>query len=464
MSDRPVLVWYRHDLRVDDHPALTHAASTGAPVAALYVMDDALDGRALGAASRWWLHHSLDRLQRKLREMGVPLLIRQGSSADLVPAMATRIGARLVAWNKGSTPFARAVEEDIHARLARDATDMFVGAADLIAEPGAVRSQSNKPFQVFTPFWRTLAVRHPPASPCSPPARVRGYVDEVETDTLDALGLLPARPDWSGGLQETWEPGETAAIERLEDFLSGPIEQYASERNAPSRPGTSMFSPYLRFGEISVRRLWHAATALAGPLAEPFLRQLGWREFNRHILFRRPDLASRPIRREFDAFPFRDDVTAFDLWSRGRTGFPIVDAGMRELWHTGWMHNRVRMITASFLVKDLLLPWQWGERWFWDTLVDADPANNPASWQWVAGCGTDAAPFFRIFNPVLQGKKFDPRGNYVRRWLPELADVPDASIHRAGQSSGGLFGNTYPPPMVDHGAARRRALEVYKSL
>ena len=447
MNDRPVLIWFRNDLRTDDHPALRAAADSGAPVCGVYVLDDSLDGRPLGAAARWWLHHSLAALRDRLLGFGVPLVLRRGPVAEVVPAVATEIDAAEVFWNRGTTPFLRAAD----ARVAEAVQRAWLGPADLIAEPTAMRTGSGKPYRVFTPFWNALARNHAPARPMEAPKTLRGLSAPPPGDALDAWNLLPTRPDWAGGLRETWQPGESGALARLDTFLSGPADRYAADRNFPAIAGTSRLSPHLRFGEISPRRLWHATQAMIGDRSEAYLRELGWREFNHHLLLQEPALHDKPLRPEFADLAWIEDHTGFKAWCEGRTGFPIVDAGMRELWHTGWMHNRVRMIAASFLVKDLMVPWQWGERWFWDTLVDADAANNPGGWQWVAGCGSDAAPYFRVFNPTLQGQKFDPRGDYVRRWVPELAAGP------------GLFG-TAPRPIVDHDAARRRALAAYQEI
>lgn len=464
MTERPILVWYRNDLRLDDHPALRAAAETGAPVAAVFVLDPALDGRPLGAAARWWLHHSLEALAVDLGHLGVPLVLRHGPAADELTALAVACGAAAVHWNRGTTPFLRRIEDTTSAALnAAGVTTRFF-ASDLIAEPDRLRNGYGKPYQVFTPFWKALYRGHFPDTPVAPPARVRGVAEPLQGTSIGALGLLSGPPDHSEHLHRIWTPGERGAGVRFDTFLADKIERYPSERDSPAADVTSRLSPHLRFGELSMRRLWHAVYSLLGDRAEPFLRETGWREFHYHTLLREPTLHEEPLRPEFADFPWQPDETAFRAWTEGRTGYPIVDAGMRELAQTGWMHNRVRMIAASFLVKDLLIPWQWGESWFWDALVDADPANNPGNWQWVAGCGTDAAPYFRIFNPILQGEKFDPRGAYVRRWVPELEGLDDLAVHRAGEHGTASPATVYPPPMIEHRTARRRALQAYERI
>lgn len=466
MSKGPLhLVWLRDDLRTDDHPALAEAAEqarqSGGAVACLYVYDPALWGRPLGGASLWWLHYSLNHLRDALAELNVPLILRQGRCEAIVPQVAASAGAQSVFWTPGQTPFLRQCE----ARVAEALTipHHTLGSA-LLAEPGALKTGSGKPYRVFTPFWKALASRMQPLPeplPTPDPLPAAPTLDLGER--LEDWGWLPHAPDWAVGLRAHWllgepsSPGEDGGLNRLGDFFADAIFHYTGQRDLPAVAGTSRLSAHLRFGEISPRRLWHVLESMFGEQALPFLRQVGWREFNHHLLFQAPDLAERPLQAAFEVFPWRDDEAQFRRWCQGMTGFPIVDAGQRALWQTGWMHNRVRMISASFLVKDLLLPWQWGEAWMWDTLVDACPANNPANWQWVAGCGADAAPYFRVFNPTLQAQKFDPDGAYQRAWVPESAHPGEG---------GDLFAAParYPRPMVDHGAARVRALEALQQM
>ena len=366
----------------------------------------------------------------------------------------------------------------LDAAIKRDLAEAGIAArsfnGQLLREPWEVLNESGQPVKVFTPFWRRHRALGPPPAPLPAPEALEAVdwpADAPARTSVERLGLRPTRPDWAAGLRETWRPGEAGAVARLDDFLAGAIQTYADRRDRPDGEHTSRLSPHLRFGEISPRRILAsveaamAEGAIPARSGEKFLAEIGWREFSHALLYAAPDLARRAWQPRFESFPFRSDAKAFRAWAKGQTGYPIVDAGMRELWATGYMHNRVRMIVASFLIKHLLLDWREGERWFWDTLCDADPANNPASWQWVAGSGADAAPYFRIFNPMLQGEKFDTDGVYVRRWVPELRDLPSSAIHAPWQAppailgrAGVRLGETYPHPMVDHDFARQRAL------
>jgi deoxyribodipyrimidine photo-lyase len=476
-SDSPCIVWFRDDLRLSDHPALHEAAHSGRPVICLYILDDtqrSSGARLIGGAARWWLAQSLRALQTRLAVAGVPLVLRKGSATTIIPEVARESGAATVFWNEIAQAPHQAVERDIKAALGElgISSQGFIG--DLVAAPNAVRTKEGRGLRVFTPFWRRVQAMGAPPNPLPAPTQLRPG-PSLAGETVESLGLEPTRPDWAGGLRETWTPGESAGQERLKDFLSTRLSGYASDRDRPDRDGTSGLSPYLRFGEVSPRQVWHAAhfAAAEHPVrsgdADKFLSELGWREFCRHLLFDVPDLATRNLQPSFDAFPWRHDKKALAAWQRGQTGYPIVDAGMRQLWHTGVMHNRVRMVVASFLVKHLLIDWREGEKWFWDTLVDADAGSNPANWQWVAGSGADAAPYFRVFNPVLQGEKFDPDGIYVRHWVPELKELPKSAIHQPWEAAplelagaGVTLGKTYPHPIVDHRLGRERALKAYQ--
>jgi deoxyribodipyrimidine photo-lyase len=478
-SAPPCIVWFRDGLRLSDHPAVHAAASTGRPVICLYVLDrpsHRADARPLGGAARWWLAQSLRALQKHLNAVDASLVLRKGSPARIIAEIARTTGAGAVFWNEIAQAPQQAAAGEVAAALREIGVTSHTFPGDLLASPAKIRGKEGQGLRVFTPFWRRVRALGDPPKPLPAPDTLRPGSD-LASETLDSWGLEPTRPDWAGGLRETWTVGELAAQQRLEGFLRSGVAGYANERDRPGRGGTSRLSPHLRFGEISPRQVWHAAQfALAERPAlrddiDKFLSELGWREFCRHLLFEVPELATRNLQPSFDAFPWRQDDAALEAWQRGQTGYPIVDAGMRELWHTGVMHNRVRMVVASFLVKHLLIDWREGEKWFWDTLVDADPGSNPVNWQWVAGSGADAAPYFRVFNPILQGEKFDSDGAYVRRWVPELAQLPTSLIHRPWSAAplelkdaGIELAKTYPKPIIDHSKGRERALKAYAKL
>ncbi|MGQ0673919.1 MAG: cryptochrome/photolyase family protein [Hyphomicrobium sp.] len=478
MSEAPIIVWLRNDLRLADHPALHAAVASGAPMLPVYILDDAADGAwPRGAASRWWLHGSLTALGADIEKLGAKLILRRGETFAHLAAIAAECGARTVHCSRGYEPRQIALETSLKAALASKGIELKRFAGRLLREPEDIRTKDGNPYKVYTPYWKALSSGWSPAQPLPRPRAIQPPLTPTASDSLSSWGLLPKKPDWAGGMRAAWKPGEAGAAARLASFLKAAVADYAETRNRPDMPGTSRLSPHLHFGEISPRRCWHAAvTAAADNPAhdkgtETFLKELVWREFSTNLLVHWPDLPEVPFRPEFAAFPWAKDTKRLALWQKGLTGYPIVDAGMRELWETGWMHNRVRMIVASFLIKDLLIPWQQGEAWFWDTLVDADLANNAASWQWVAGSGADAAPYFRIFNPITQGEKFDPEGAYVRRFVPELKRLASEHIHApwlapasALSKAGIVLGKTYPLPIVDHAVARERALEGYKSL
>ena len=433
MSAPPILVWFRRDLRLADNPALSEAIATGRPVIPVFIW--APDEEAPwqpGAASRWWLHHALVALDTDLRARGASLVVRRGPSLDALRALMRETGATDVYWNRLYEPAVIARDRGIKEALG---AHTFNGA--LLHEPWEIMTQAERPYQVFTPFYKACLVHGDPGRPLPVPAKVP-TIGKWASEKFQSLELLP-RLNWADGFHEVWTPGEAGAQEQLSGFAAS---AYATERDRPDHQGTSRLSPHLHFGEISPRQVWHALRASKQPNVDPYLRQLVWREFAHHLLYHFPHTPTQPLRPEFERFPWARDARALRAWQQGRTGYPIVDAGMRELWRTGWMHNRVRMIAASFLVKDLLIPWQEGARWFWDTLVDASLANNTMGWQWVAGCGADAAPYFRVFNPSLQAEKFDPDGAYRRRWSGEVR----------------------VPPIVDHGEARDRALEAYSAM
>lgn len=471
-SDATSIVWLRDDLRLDDNPALTEAAAMGLPMTVVFIHDEESAGiRPLGGASRWWLHHSLSALAASLERAGSRLLLRRGPAASVLRELAAETAAAHLLWNRRYGLPERTVDAAVEKWAGDNGVSSWSYQANLLFEPWTIRSGGGGPYKVFTPFWRaclaTGDIREPHGAPdqLPPPAPgLRGGLPAGED--LDSWNLLPRSPDWSQGLVETWEPGEDGARRRLDDFLDGPAEDYATGRNVPAVEGSSRLSPHLRFGEISPYRVWREIRQRF-PLKVPadvgiFQSELGWREFCWHLLDTNPELATRNYRPEFDRFEWQSLSTGeLKAWQQGRTGYPLVDAGMRQLWQTGWMHNRVRMVAASFLVKNLLADWRIGEQWFWDTLVDADAASNPANWQWVAGSGADASPYFRIYNPVTQSRKFDPAGRYLRQFIPELAGLDGKSIHepwKAGHVPG------YPEPLVGLPESRQRALETYSRL
>lgn len=480
-SPSPVLVWFRDDHRLGDNPALAAAVATGSQVLCFAILDEESEGvRPLGGAARWWLHGSLETLGESLERAGSRLVLFRGPSRAVVETIAFETRASAVYWNRRYGAADIAIDAAVKKSLAERGVKAHSFNGRLLHEPWEVTNKAGHPFQVFTPYCRTVMGR-PVAAPLPAPKRIPG--GPWPSSLLDAsvslrqLGLEPSTPDWAGGIRAEWQPGEETARASMRRFLKQGLRGYAANRDRPSLSGTSRLSPHLRFGEIGPRQVWHAVAAQVAQEtglaqdADKFLSEIVWRDFTYQLLHFHPHLADRPHSGRFEAFPWLADAAALRAWQRGRTGYPIVDAGMRQLWQTGWMHNRVRMITASFLVKHLLTDWRHGEAWFWDTLVDADPANNAFSWQWIAGSGPDSAPFHRIFNPVSQGEKFDPDGDYIRTYVPELADLPAAFVHRPWEAPPNVLraarvtlGQTYPGPVVPHGPARERALQAFRSL
>lgn len=449
----PLILCFRRDLRLADQPALAAAleAARAAGAALIPVFVHETEGEwPPGAASRWWLHHSLAALDADLRARGARLLLRRGPLADALVALQAETGAAAVYATRRVEPAAREAEVEVRRALAAAGAELRLFAGDGLHAPDRLRNATGGPYRVFTPFWKALAALPAPAGLSPAPTALPAPADWPDSLALAELGLLP-RVDWAGGLAAAWTPGEAGAQAALARFLDQALADYAVARDLPARAGVSRLSPHLHFGEIAPARLWAASlgTVLAAPAAsaaaEAWRRQLAWRDFARHLLWHFPGTAHDPLDARFERFPWREGAAArADLaaWQRGETGYPLVDAGMRELWATGWMHNRVRMVVASFLTKHLLVDWREGARWFWDTLVDADLANNSFGWQWTAGCGADAAPYFRVFNPTLQAQRFDAQGEYVLRWAPAPS----------------------PPPIVEHGAVRARALAAHASI
>ncbi|HTR15901.1 MAG TPA: deoxyribodipyrimidine photo-lyase [Acetobacteraceae bacterium] len=469
-SAAPVMLWFRQDLRLADHPALEAALATGRPVLPVYVLDDTTPGAwRPGGAARWWLHHSLTALAAALAERGAALVLRHGKAAEAIPALAREAGAVAVHATRAHEPFWREADRAVEAALAAQGARLFRHPGTTLFDPGSIRTKAGGVYGLYTPFARACAALPEPSPPAPAPARIP-CPKPPRSDSLADWALLPRQPDWAGGLAATWRPGEAEAAARLRAFIAGPAAHYPTGRDRPGEAGTAMLSPALHWGEISPRAVWHAAASLPPEARQRFRAELLWRDFAAYMLFHAPHMPEAPLRPAFARLPWRRDAAALRAWQRGRTGVPIVDAGMRQLWQTGWMHNRARMIAGSFLVKHLLLDWREGQAWFWDTLVDADLASNACNWQWVAGTGIDGQPFFRVFNPVTQGEKFDPDGAYVRRYVPELARLPDRELHAPWQAppavlraAGVELGRTYPAPLVDLAEGRRRALAVYQA-
>ena len=456
ISGAPVLLWFRQDLRLSDNPAMAAALERRSPVIPVFIWapEEERDWPP-GAASCWWLHRSLAGLSAELEKHGSRLIIRRGPTGAALGRLVAESGASAVYWNRRYEPAAVARDREVKAKLSASglAAESFNG--NLLSEPWTIRNSSGQPFQIFTAFWRAC-LRESIAPPSKDPPRLLPSPAQWPYSlNLPDLKLEPA-VDWAGGFREVWQPGETGARRQLKRFLQEGLATYPVNRDRPGVTGTSRLSPHLHFGEISPGEVWRSVLGMMShnPAAcQTCLRQIGWREFAYYLLYHHPESPRQALRPEFARFPWRMHPEHCEAWKRGKTGYPMVDAGMRELWHTGWMHNRVRMLAASFLVKHLMISWQEGAAWFWDTLVDADLANNTLGWQWVAGCGADAAPYFRIFNPAIQAAKFDPNGDYVRRWVPELAG-----------RAGGAPIDTYPLPIIDHSEARERALAALESI
>lgn len=458
---RKTLVWVRQDIRLLDHPAL-HAAAKEGDVALIYTIDESKDNRPLGRASKWWLKQSLDAFKEQ-----APLIVKRGEPLTILKSVIESLSIDQVFWNRCYTPYEIQRDTKIKKEL-QSCVKVQSFNGSLLAEPWEIKNQKGEPFKVFTPFWKTLQ-KHLEVKVLQP-TQIKWLEHQIQDD--DYTDLHPQHPDWSAGMQKAWTPGKEGAKQRLEIFLKESLGEYAKGRDFLDEQKTSRLSPHLHFGEISPRQILNAVSKKTQDAnTEKFLAELGWREFSYHLLYHFPQIINAPLREEFKRFPWSDNATHLKAWQKGKTGVPVVDAAMQELWVTGYMHNRARMIVASFLTKHLLIPWQEGEAWFWDTLCDADPANNSASWQWVSGCGADAAPYFRIFNPVLQGEKFDPSGKYVRKWLPKLANLPDKFLHcpwnadeETLRAAGLVLGKDYPKPIVDLKEGRDRALKAFETI
>ncbi len=477
MSPSPAIMWFRRDLRLSDNPALAAAINAaGSRVICVYIRETNDSLREMGGASKWWLDKSLRSLTSQIEKLGGRLILRSGDAETQLADILTETGAAAVFWNRRYDLAGREIDAGIKSSLKAKTitTESFNGC--LLTEPWTQTTGSGGYYKVYSPYWRTVQASYQ----CPLPAAQPSALDDpgIGSDSLDDWELHPSRPDWSTGFDRIWRPGERNAHNLLQSFLSGPVDAYGEDRNRPDvADGTSSLSPHLAFGEISPAQIWRATMSRieAGEIDEKngrkFLSEVAWRDFSYVLLFHNPDLGTENYKPDFDLMPWQDDGAQLKAWQTGQTGYPIVDAGMRQLWHTGWMHNRVRMIVASFLTKHLLIHWCRGEEWFWDTLVDADPASNGASWQWTAGSGADAAPYFRIFNPITQGEKFDETGDYVRKWCPELSRLPRKYLYQPWEAgplilseAGITLGETYPNPIVDHKFGRERALTAYQTL
>ncbi len=455
------ILWFRRDLRLADQAAVLAAARRGKPVVPVFILDDeSPKHRRMGGASRWWLHHSLQSLDESLRAIGSRLILRRGSSAKVLAELAAETGASAIHCLRHYEPWWRNTEREVQDALPTGTT-LIRHDGLYLAPPGSVQTGAGAPYRIYTPFAKALMHHMPPAKPTAAPASLSAPVHWPKGDALDDWNLLPTKPDWAGGMRDAWHPGEANVAERLKAFGSE-AAHYGEGRNLPSKTGTSSLSPHLHFGEVSPAAVWHAVKD-AGGSVDVYLKELVWRDYAANIILQFPDYGSRNARDQFDRFPWRDPVDRgvirdLTAWQQGRTGYPIVDAGMRQLWTMGWMHNRVRMITASFLIKHLLIDWRQGEQWFWDTLVDADYGSNAVNWQWTAGSGIDSNMFTRIMAPLTQSEKFNA-ADYIRQWVPELAHLSDAKIHDPDEF--GARPASYPAKIIGHREARERAMAAY---
>lgn len=476
INKTPVIVWFRKDLRLSDNRALTAAVDHGGPVIPLYIREEkAGSAGPLGSAQEWWLHHSLAALSQSLEKVGSRLILRSGKAKDVLPALIKETGSETLFWNRRYDPDGMDIDATLKQALRDDGLEVESFAGQLLHEPSRLKTKTGGPYRVYTPFWRAIEAGDEPAEPIDAPKKLDAPSAWPKSEKLDDWKLLPTKPNWAKNFSDIWVPGEDGAKRKLDHFIDDTLKGYEEARDFPARNASSHLSAYLALGEISPGQIWHATRGLSRNMnpsdISRFRKEVAWRDFCYHLLFHFPKLDEKNWNEKFDPFPWRDDHAGFKAWTKGMTGYPIVDAGMRQLWKHGIMHNRVRMITASFLIKHLLIDWRLGEKWFRDTLVDADPASNAGNWQWVAGSGADASPFFRVFNPILQGEKFDGDGDYVREFVPELKDLDPKFIHKPFEApkavlekAGIELGNTYPKPIVDHQGARQRALAAYSDL
>ena len=464
-------MWFRQDLRLADNPALVDACGRG-EIIPIYILDDEnADSWKIGGASRWWLHHALEDLNRSLNQ---GLQLYKGEASAILSVLAHQTGAEAIVWNRCYEPWRIARDAKIKSALKDQGLDVQSFNGSLLWEPWQVLKKDSTPYKVFTPYYRRGCLSAiAPRQPISVPININISKTSNHSLRFEDLNLLP-KINWDEEMNARWDISEAAAHTRLDEFVMDDLQDYREGRNFPNKPNVSRLSPYLHFGQISPNIAWHRASEAGAFVTnekslDTFLSELGWREFSNYLLYHFPKLPTDNLQARFDLFPWAENTDAdLKAWQRGNTGYPLVDAGMRELYKTGYMHNRVRMVVGSFLVKNLLVHWHHGERWFWDCLVDADLASNSASWQWIAGCGADAAPFFRIFNPITQSEKFDKQGAYIRRYVPELANLPDKYIHAPWlapseilTAAGVDIGIDYPAPIIDIKESRERALAAF---
>lgn len=474
----PVIVWFRRDLRLIDNPALCAALKSGATVIPLFIWSYENEGEwPLGGAAKWWLHSSLYKLNLELKKIGSRLILRAGDPLVVLKKLLKETGAKEIYFSRRYEPHALKYDTKIIQDLQKMRIQAKTYDASLLFEPWDLSTPKKTPYQAFAPFWKKIQNKEPPL-PLQAPKQMPIVALNIESVPLAKLRLEPF-VNWTTGLKSRWQPGEEGACNRLYYFIENHLNHYAKDRDRPDKDAGSCLSAHLHFGEISPRHIWHAVTKWMPTQVDPkiiescwtFLAQLGWREFAYHVLHHFPSTPSFPFNHNFNAFPWKENEDHFAAWKAGKTGYPIIDAAMRELWITGWMHGRTRLIVSSFLTKDLLIPWQHGARWFWDTLVDADLASNILNWQSVAGCGPETPPYTQFINPTVQGEKFDPDGTYIKRWLPELSKLGHNHIHRPWTASpidlelaGVELGVNYPHPIIEHEKAKKRALTAYHHL
>ncbi len=471
MSHESCIVWFRQDLRLEDNSALASAIRSGRKIVPVYIWCPEEEGEwAPGGASRWWLHHALGDLDQQLRKYGGQLILRNEKAEEALFSLIRETGARAVYWNRRYEPDSIKRDTLLKSKLQDYGVEAVSENSSLLHEPHTIENKQGEPYKVFTRYYKQCLTLETPDIAHVDFTEFKVHDDDVSSLPLESLKLLP-EISWDGGLKSVWDPTRAGAVAKLDVFEKVVLSNYGKLRNRPDIEGTSRLSPFLHHGQVGPRELLRRFGERKDSGTQKFIAEIYWREFGYHILYHFPDTTSEPLRPEFNEFPWQDNDKLLKRWQNGETGFPIVDAGMRQLWDTGWMHNRLRMNVASLLVKHMLIPWRRGAEWFWDTLVDADLASNTLGWQWAGGCGADAAPYFRIFNPILQGKKFDPEGDFVRRYIPELKKLPDEYIHAPWEASstqlkdaGIEMGKDYPYPVIKHEEGRARALKAFEKL